>query len=118
MDRNRIDAASGGVLVDKIPAAARALIANMAANSQQFNNILELPPMKVNEVGAASKIEQQLANLTSQVQQMATGTMHQAKVRGVCSMVGHATDICPTLQGQNMEQVNSLGGFKVNKIKI
>ena len=64
MDRNIIDAASGGVLVDKTPAAARALIANMAANSQQFSNRSVVPPMKVNEVGATSKIEQQLANLT------------------------------------------------------
>ncbi|WP_265653241.1 hypothetical protein [Escherichia coli] len=31
-----IDAASGGALVDKTPEAARNLIANMAANSQQF----------------------------------------------------------------------------------
>ena len=68
--------------------------------------------MKMNEAGAISKLEQQLANLTSLVQQMATVTMHQAKVCGVCSMVGHATDICLTLQGQNMEQVNSLGGFQ------
>ena len=53
MDRNRIDAASGGVLVDKTPAVARALIANIAANSQQFGNGSEVPPMKVNEVGDA-----------------------------------------------------------------
>ncbi|KAH9769622.1 hypothetical protein KPL71_012085 [Citrus sinensis] len=37
MDRSMIDAASGGALVDKTPEAARNLIANMAANSQQFN---------------------------------------------------------------------------------
>ncbi|XP_019183634.1 PREDICTED: uncharacterized protein LOC109178454 [Ipomoea nil] len=36
MDRGMIDAASGGALVDKTPDAARNLIANMAANSQQF----------------------------------------------------------------------------------
>ena len=36
MDKSMIDAASGGVLVDKTPAAARDLIVNMAANSQQF----------------------------------------------------------------------------------
>ena len=37
MDRQMIDAASGGALVDKTPAAARNLIENMASNSQQFN---------------------------------------------------------------------------------
>ena len=33
MDRHMIDIASGGVLMDKIPAVARVLIANMAENS-------------------------------------------------------------------------------------
>lgn len=33
MDRNMIDATSGGALVDKTPEAAKNLIANMAANS-------------------------------------------------------------------------------------
>ena len=37
MDRNIIDATSGGALVDKTLAAARDLIANMVDNSQQFN---------------------------------------------------------------------------------
>jgi hypothetical protein len=36
MDRNILDAASGGALVDKTPAAAKALIENMSLNSQQF----------------------------------------------------------------------------------
>jgi len=34
MDRNMVDVASGGALVDKIPTKARELIANMATNSQ------------------------------------------------------------------------------------
>ncbi|XP_019172468.1 PREDICTED: uncharacterized protein LOC109167852, partial [Ipomoea nil] len=42
-DRSMIDAASGGALVDKTPDAARTLIANMAANSQQFGNRLVQP---------------------------------------------------------------------------
>ena len=36
MDRSMVDAASGGALVDKTPAAARDLITNMVANAQQF----------------------------------------------------------------------------------
>ena len=97
VDRNRMDAASKGVLVDKPPAAVRALIVNMATNSQQFGNGSEVPPMKMNEADATSKLEQQLANLTSLVQQMATWIMYQAKVGGVSSMVGNSTDICATL---------------------
>ncbi|RDY00607.1 hypothetical protein CR513_16194, partial [Mucuna pruriens] len=34
MDRSMIDAASGGALMDKTPAAARHLISNMASNTQ------------------------------------------------------------------------------------
>ena len=44
------DAASGGALVDKAPKAARNLIANMAANSQQFGTRLDTPSKHVNEV--------------------------------------------------------------------
>ena len=53
-----IDAASGGALVDKNPMEARTLIANMAANSQQFGDRHETPIRKVNEVGINSDIQQ------------------------------------------------------------
>ena len=36
-DRQMIDAASGGALVDKMPAAAKQLIEIMASNNQQFH---------------------------------------------------------------------------------
>lgn len=38
MDRSMIDAASGGVLVNKTPTQARKLISNMAVNAQQFGS--------------------------------------------------------------------------------
>ncbi|KAK7390555.1 hypothetical protein VNO78_25864 [Psophocarpus tetragonolobus] len=38
MERNMIDVASRGALMDKTPAAARYLISNMAENSQQFSS--------------------------------------------------------------------------------
>ena len=112
MERSMIDAASGGALVDKTPEAARILISNMAANSQQFGTRYEPPPQpkKVNEVSTSS-IEHQLANLTSLVQQLAIGNSQQAKKCGICSIMGHATDMCPTLQDGNMEQANAMGGF-------
>lgn len=73
-DRSIIDAASGGALVDKTPEAARNLIANMAANSQQFGTRLDLPSKHVNEVNISS-LEQQIASLISLVRQMAVGNM-------------------------------------------
>ncbi|XP_062173573.1 uncharacterized protein LOC133879039 [Alnus glutinosa] len=110
IDRNMIDAASGGALVDKTPEAARNLIANMAANSQQFGTRLDLPSKHVNEVNISS-LEQQIASLTSLVRQMAVGNMQTAKACGICSIVGHPTDMFPTLQEEPIEQVNAAGGF-------
>ena len=39
-----IGATSGGALVDKTPKAAKLLISNMAANSQQFSMRHDPPP--------------------------------------------------------------------------
>ena len=105
-----IDAASGGALVDKTPKAARNLIANMAANSQQFGTMLDTPSKHVNEVNISS-LEQQIASLTSLVCQMVVGNMQTVKACGICSVVGHPIDICPTLQEEPIEQVNTVGGF-------
>ncbi|XP_010267895.1 PREDICTED: uncharacterized protein LOC104604999 [Nelumbo nucifera] len=109
-DRSMIDATSGGALVDKTPEAARNLIANIAANSQQFGYRLDPPSKHVNEVNLSS-LEQQIASLTSLVHQMAVGNMQTIKACGICSVVGHPTDMCPTLQEEPMEQVNAAGGF-------
>ncbi|XP_068662874.1 uncharacterized protein [Aristolochia californica] len=80
-DRSMIDAATGGALVDKTPEAARNLIANMAANSQKFGTRLDLPSKNVNEAC------------------------------GICSIVRHPTDMCPTLQEEPTKQVNAASGF-------
>jgi hypothetical protein len=109
-DRSMIDAASGGALVDKTLEAARNLIANMVANSQQFGTRIDLPSKHVNEVNISS-LEQQIASLTSLVRQMTVGNMQMAKACGICSVVGHPTDVCPTLQEEPIEQVNAAGGF-------
>ncbi|XP_062093915.1 uncharacterized protein LOC133799944 [Humulus lupulus] len=72
LDRSMIDAASGGALVDKTPAAARSLISPM-------------------------------------VQQLALG--QQVRPCGICQVVGHATDTCPTLFEGETESVNAVGNF-------
>ena len=98
MVRSMIDAASGGALDDKTPEAARLLISNMATNSQPFSMRHDPPPQpkKVNEVIIAS-LENFFDKLTSLVQQLAIGNMHQIKACGICSNMGHHTDMCPTL---------------------
>ena len=96
--------------MDKTPEATRNLIANMAANSQQFGTRLDPPPKHVNEVNISS-LEQQIASLTSLVRQMAVGNMQMLKTCGICLVVGHPIDMCPTLQEDPIEQVNVAGGF-------
>ena len=96
--------------MDKTPEAARNLIANLAANSQQFGTRLDFPSNHVNEVNISS-FEQQIASLTSLVHQMVVVNMQIAKACGICSVVGHPTDMCPTLQKEPIEQVHVAGGF-------
>ncbi|XP_062080741.1 uncharacterized protein LOC133785529 [Humulus lupulus] len=107
LDRSMIDAASGGALVDKTPAAARSLISNSAANSQQFRVRQEVYVKGLNETN--SKVEQQLSQLTSMVQQMALG--QQVRPCGICQLVGHPTYAYPTNQEDTNEHVNAMGGF-------
>ncbi|XP_026396041.1 uncharacterized protein LOC113290673 [Papaver somniferum] len=69
-DRTMIDAASGGALVDKTPAQARAFLENMASNSQQFSTRSETLFKKVNEVGDVSHMEQRMCNMDRMMQQI------------------------------------------------
>ncbi|KAH9698812.1 hypothetical protein KPL71_024142 [Citrus sinensis] len=111
MDRSMIDAASGGVLVNKTPTQARELISNMAANAQQFGNRQDLTSRKVNEVNISS-VEQRLDKLTSLVEKFVVGNVQQVKTCGICYNMGHSTDMCPTLQEEPVEQANAVGGFR------
>ncbi|CAN6695643.1 unnamed protein product [Malus baccata var. baccata] len=82
-DRVMLDAASGRAFMDKTPTNAKALIKNIAGNTRQFGGREEPSFKKVNEVC------------------------------GVCSMMGHVTDICPSFRDQGgLEQANALGGFQ------
>ncbi|RDX72038.1 hypothetical protein CR513_48530, partial [Mucuna pruriens] len=67
MDQSMIDAASGGALMDKMPAIAMHLISNMASNTQQFGTRGVATSWMVNEVGVIDnlRLENQLIELTS-----------------------------------------------------
>ncbi|XP_071918751.1 uncharacterized protein [Coffea arabica] len=107
-DRSIIDAASGGALVNKTPRGAWELIEGMAENSQQFGSREDIPTRRVNEVETSS-IQQQISELTSFVRQLAVGNASQAKVCGVCTAVGHPTEMCPLVQEETAEHVNMAG---------
>ncbi|RDY00101.1 hypothetical protein CR513_16755, partial [Mucuna pruriens] len=108
--RSMIDAASGGALMDKTPAATRHLISNMANNTQQFG--IRGPSH------SQMRLEDQLTELTSLVRQLAVG-QHQpamvAKIYGICTSMEHPTDMYPTLQETESDQpenVGAIGGFQ------
>ncbi|XP_073121554.1 uncharacterized protein [Henckelia pumila] len=110
-DWSILDVASGGVFVDKTPAHARNLIESMDANSQQFGtNKSDHAPRRGNEINV-SFLEQQLIDLTSFVHQMAVGNVQTVKGCDICNAMGHATDMCPTLQEDSVEHVNATDGF-------
>ncbi|XP_068655796.1 uncharacterized protein [Aristolochia californica] len=102
-DRSMIDAASGGALVDKTPKAARNLITNMAANSQQFGTRLELPSKNVNEINISS-LEQQITSLTSLVRQM---DETRASIQSLDNQMGQMATAISRLEAQNSGKLPS-----------
>ncbi|RDX98417.1 hypothetical protein CR513_18671, partial [Mucuna pruriens] len=95
-----IDAASGGALMDKMPAVTRHLISNMASNTQQFGIRGVGQPRMVNEIGVVDnlRLENQLTELTSLV-----------RVCGLYTSVEHPTDMCTTLQETKSDHPKSVG---------
>ncbi|RDX64394.1 hypothetical protein CR513_57058, partial [Mucuna pruriens] len=120
MDRSMVDTTSGGVLMVNTPVAARHLISNMASNTQQFRVRGPNPSRIVNEIGAATnqRIVNQLDELTSLVRQLAVGQQQPAmlaKICGICTSVEHPTDMCPTLQEIESDQLENVGAIRPNQ---
>ncbi|RDY13878.1 hypothetical protein CR513_01146, partial [Mucuna pruriens] len=84
MDRNTIDATSGGALMDKTLEAARHLISNMVSNTQQFGTRGALAIGK-HQPGAP------------------------VRVCGICTSVEHPTNMCPTLQETKLDNAEIVG---------
>ncbi|XP_061339676.1 uncharacterized protein LOC133286293 [Gastrolobium bilobum] len=127
MDRNLLDAASGGVLSNKTPNEAKELIAEIAANAQQFGTSanssavfqVQTSPMQnpiVVAAGASStdnqRIENKLDELTSMVRQLAVTQTVQPSAQqtnnpfGICCDPSHPTGACPSLHdsGSQVDQ--------------
>ena len=105
-----LDASSGGSFVDKTPAQGLALIANRAANAQQYEDIRHAP-QQVKEVSTNSDLQDQIAKLTSVLSQvLAPKGVGTAQVCEVCSMQGRMTDQCPQItKNPTWENVNAVG---------
>jgi len=95
-DRSIIDVASGEALVDKTPKAARQLISNMTANAKQFGTHGDFTSKHVNEV-SISNLENKVNDLTFLVRFLACENIQHVKVCNICSLQGHASDMCPTM---------------------
>nr|KYP34894.1 hypothetical protein KK1_044093 [Cajanus cajan] len=115
MDRSMIDAASGGTLMDKTPAVAKDLIANMVANTQQFGATRGTSSRSVNEVQLSStehqRLENKLDELTSLVRGLAMMKQAPTKLCGICACPSHPTDACPQLEEDNPEEVAAVNNF-------
>ncbi|KAM2206386.1 hypothetical protein ACFX1S_025775 [Malus domestica] len=93
LERQMLDASTGGALVDKTPMAAKILIANRALNAQQYEGVGQRGPPR------------------QQVHEMAEGMKIQGPmVCGVCSIQGHASEKCPQLiENGGWESANAIG---------
>ena len=79
------------------------------ANSKQFGTRGDFPSKRVNEV-SISNLENKVNDLTSLVCSLACGNVHQVKICSICSLQGHASDMCPTMQEDYIEQANAVDG--------
>ncbi|KAM1650503.1 hypothetical protein ACFX1S_003267 [Malus domestica] len=109
-----LDASVGGALVDKTPMAAKTLIANRTLNAQQYEGVGQRDnprQQQVNEVSAISKLQNQMANLTTLLSQVVEKPKEQSVAAcGVCLMNGHLTDKCPQLiENEGWESANAVG---------
>ncbi|KAL0409464.1 UNVERIFIED_CONTAM: hypothetical protein Sradi_1880800 [Sesamum radiatum] len=55
--------------------------------------------------------DDRLRNLTSLVQKIAVEKHQHVKACDICTLLGHATDICPTFQEPPTDHANAVGGF-------
>ena len=107
MERNMIDAASGGALGDMTPVEVRNLIEKMASNSQQFsarNDVIILRGVYEVAIDSSSstenkKLEGKLDALVNLVTQLVMNQKSApvARVCGLCSFADYHTDLCPSL---------------------
>ncbi|XP_014503335.1 uncharacterized protein LOC106763683 [Vigna radiata var. radiata] len=135
-ERNMIDAASGGTLMDKTPSTARSLIANMAENYQQTytrgGSSKGVHEMQLNAISDAVKnnifngnnmlLGNKILELIELMRQMTLGGQVNAVRRhcGLCASDQHFTDQCAQLQDTTgAESVaaafqNQQGSFRQN----
>jgi hypothetical protein len=76
---------------------ARQLISNMVANSKQFGTRGDFSNKRVNEV-SISNVENKVNGLTFLMHSLACENVQQVKVCSICSLQGHTSYMCSTMQ--------------------
>nr|XP_011462101.1 PREDICTED: uncharacterized protein LOC101307874 [Fragaria vesca subsp. vesca] len=106
LERQLLNAASGGSFLDKTPREAWALLDNRALNDQQYASALA-SSRKVNEVKSSTTLESKIDALLAH---LVLGKNQEVKACGVCSNQGHPTDQCPQLSEKGgWETLNAIG---------
>ena len=107
MDRQMIDSASGGALVDNTLINARQLIENMAPNHQQFTTksnsttlVKGIHGVEASYVADHKKIEGKLDDLAVMVRTLADlqKFFTPATLCEICSSTNHPTEACSMLK--------------------
>ncbi|XP_050876540.1 uncharacterized protein LOC127080255 [Lathyrus oleraceus] len=108
MDRNILDAVSGGALVDKTPVAAKALIENKSLNSQQFttrDNSVQSKGVSQIQVSSNKALDTRIDELTALVKQLAVAKPQTATLCGICTSPEHPTDTCSILRDESITEL-------------
>jgi hypothetical protein len=106
-DKSIIDAASGGVLVDKTPKDACYLITNMATNSKNFGTRADAYTKRVNEV-SSSNLESQIQALSSSQKELTSfvrSLMYGGAISQTCSiyrMNDHTVEFCSQMHDEQV----------------
>lgn len=108
-DKNMVNSASGGSLLNKTVAEAQKIFKDLADETRPT---ARRPVRKVHFAEAdSSGLEGKVDSLTSMVKSLMTSGKGSGLgvVCGICTGNGHYTDECPTLQEDSVEEVKMVG---------
>ena len=111
LERQFLDSAAGGALMEKSKEDVTNLLELRATANQQFGSFSMMSTKEeASRVGGSkdvSELKDEVSKLTLLVSKLAKG--RGVLACGVCSMEGHATDECPQVFEDSFEGVNALG---------
>ncbi len=111
LERQFLDSAAGGALMEKSKEDVTTLLELRATANQQFGSFsMKSAKEEASRMGSSSdvaELKQEMGKLTLLVSKLAKGRGVQAC--GVCSLEGHTTDQCPQVVDESFEEANAIG---------